>query len=301
MGGDKKSPKRVLAQDVKKQAQQDLKRTSYWLADSQPQQQTARVEQPKDLRPPSPHSQEPLRRKDLWPVRLNWEKDKLVCSVSGKPLQFSKNSSDDDGGDANNNNNNGSGSIVVCPYGRLYNKEAAVEALLRRKQGKGDGAKRDELGEHVRGLKDLHAVRFHLVETEQGDGGKHRRLVPTCPVRGTELNGHITAVVLVPGRSGAVNVVSERALQEMPAVVEDDHGPVEQKIRLAPPATVLDEIKRALAKRRAEEKSAKKKKDKKKDKKNKRKHHDDSKNGESPSTSSKKSKKENTRTSETNE
>ena len=40
-------------------------------------------------RPLSPHSQEPLRRKDLWPVELKWDEDdssKLICSVSGKSI-----------------------------------------------------------------------------------------------------------------------------------------------------------------------------------------------------------------------
>jgi Rtf2 RING-finger len=182
-----------------------------------------------------------------------------TCAVSNKPLHFHQ---------ADDNNNSGGGTIVACPYGRLYNREAAVEALLRRKR---DGkqqkeGKEDELGSHIRGLKDLYNVRFHLVKG-QGD-----ELIPTCPIRGTELNGQIPAVVLVPG--GQVNVVSERAIQEMgEQAISEDYGPIHEKIRLAPSAAALVEIKRALSEKRRllqEETQANKKKKHKQDKKRKR-------------------------------
>lgn len=192
--------------------------------------------------------------KDPAVEREEMHRSMKTCAVSNKPLHFQEQqeSSSAGGGGV-------SGTIVACPYGRLYNKEAAVEALLRRKR---DKQEKDELGSHVRGLKDLHEVRFHFVK--QGDG----ELIPTCPIRGTELNGQIPAVVLVPG-GGAdgrqVNVVSERAIQEMgeQAIVED-YGPIQEKIRLAPSAVALVEIKKALSEKRAtEEKDKKHKKDKK--------------------------------------
>lgn len=68
------------------QAKADLKRTSFWLADSQPDAVENQVEEPPD-RPVSPHSQQPLKRKDLWPVQLQWNEDgTLLCSVSEKTL-----------------------------------------------------------------------------------------------------------------------------------------------------------------------------------------------------------------------
>ena len=81
--------KKSKAVDGKKAALEDLKRTSYWLADSQPDRVERRFERPPD-RPLSPHSQTPLRRKDLWPVGLTWEDGKLVCAVSGKALKSSE-------------------------------------------------------------------------------------------------------------------------------------------------------------------------------------------------------------------
>lgn len=67
---------------------EDLKRTSYWLADAQPDKVDRRIEKPPD-RPPSPISQSPLRRKDLWTVKVVWKDDKMICAVSGKALRAS--------------------------------------------------------------------------------------------------------------------------------------------------------------------------------------------------------------------
>jgi nitric oxide synthase-interacting protein len=88
--------KKQKTADVREQKQAELKRTSYWLADSQADAKDRVLEEPPD-RPPSPHSQLPLRRKDLWTVRLKHEegnegasigakKKKLVCALSGKVL-----------------------------------------------------------------------------------------------------------------------------------------------------------------------------------------------------------------------
>ena len=151
------------------------------------------------------------------PVDPAVEKEELrrtmsTCAVSGQPLRFGKET------------------IVVCPYGRLYHKEAAVEALLKRKQEDSD-----TIGHHVRGLKDLKEVRFNLNTSADGT------VVPACPIRGTELNGQIPAVALVPG--GTINVVSERALKEMGDDILEEYGPSKKIIKLAPTAAALRDIK----------------------------------------------------------
>ncbi|GAX13547.1 hypothetical protein FisN_27Lh045 [Fistulifera solaris] len=169
------------------------------------------------------HRDEALEREEM-------ARTMQVCAASSQPLQFSRNT------------------IVTCPYGNLYHKEAAVEALLRRKQE--DAV----LGDHIRGLKDLHEVRFHIMTSTDG------AILPTCPITGRELNGNIPAVALIPGRPGQCNVVSERGMQEMGDDFVIEYGPVEDKIRLAPPLDILAEIKAKLEEKRAK-KSKKKRKE----------------------------------------
>lgn len=170
-----------------------------------------------------------------------------TCAVSGVPLRF------------------GQETIVACPYGRLYHKEAAVEALIKRKKDD-----QDTIGAHVRGLKDLKEVRFHLVKAEtttssgdknNTDNNSNDTLVPACPIRGSELNGLIPAVAIIPGGS-SVNVVSERALKEMKDDVLQEYGPMKKLLKLAPTAVQLKEIQQ-------ERKHDKKSQDKKTSKKRK--------------------------------
>jgi nitric oxide synthase-interacting protein len=73
--------------DAKEAALTELKRTSYWLADAQPGAVTPVKLSLPPTRPLSPITQEPLRRKDLWPVALQWQENKLVCAISGKSFQ----------------------------------------------------------------------------------------------------------------------------------------------------------------------------------------------------------------------
>lgn len=153
-----------------------------------------------------------------------------TCALTGQPLKFEEET------------------IVACPYGKLYKKEAAVEALLRRKTHD-----TDELGDHIKGLKDLHEARFSTTK------GKDGTVVPICPVTEKELNGHIPAYLVLPGNPDEVNVVSERVLTEMKDLIEE-YGPIERKIRLAPPEAVLEEVKRELDERRSKKKSDKKRK-----------------------------------------
>lgn len=73
------------ADDESELLQKDMKRTSYWLATSQPVATEQAVTKPAE-RPESPHSGEPLRRKQLWPLHLQWENEKLVCGLSDKAI-----------------------------------------------------------------------------------------------------------------------------------------------------------------------------------------------------------------------
>jgi hypothetical protein len=154
-----------------------------------------------------------------------------TCHLTKEPLNFSQ-------------------KLVACPYGRLYSKEAAVEALLRRKQTES----KDELGSHIRGLKDLYSVRFHI--TKDADGNS----VPVCPVTGVELNGKHPAF-LIPNEGEEPNVLSERALKEMGIeALQADYGPFEKEemIRLAPPESLMEEIREAVTKKQKQEKFSKK-------------------------------------------
>lgn len=225
------------------------------------------------------------------------ERDRLkqamtTCAVSGNPLDFKPGASTP---------GVSRGDVVACPYGRLYAREAAVEALLRRREQEQQSGEEPEIGWHVRGLKDLHPVRFQVAETagEAADGGSNgkgsavMRYTPTCPITGLELLGSVPAVLVVRKKvkkksknahksitaSGGdseqdvqPNVLSERAIKEMgiPSL-QEEYGPFEEDhiIRLAPPLAggVFDVIKAELERRREGERASKK--SKKSDKKRK--------------------------------
>lgn len=134
--------------------------------------------------------------------------------------------------------------IVACAYGRLYTKEAALASLLARKSG---GAQEGEqLGKHVRGLKDLFPVHFSWNKNSAGHS------VPICPVTGRELNGLLPCRVVVRSKEGKdtkrgseVNVLSDRAWEEMGIeAAKTEYGPIERRIRLAPPQGALKEMKK---------------------------------------------------------
>ena len=155
------------------------------------------------------------------------------CALTDQPLDFES-------------------GVVVCPYGKLFNKEAAVEALLRRKQDSSAGG--PQLGGHIRGLKDLHSVRFQT--TKQDDGST----LLVCPVTGRELNGRIPTFALIPGNESSVNVVSEYALHQLGETeILTEYG-ARKKIRIAPPPDALKEIKAALEEERVSSKRKKKRK-----------------------------------------
>jgi hypothetical protein len=150
--------------------------------------------------------------------------------------------------------------IVACPYGRLYFKEEVVEALLKRKQHQTQETE-DGLG-HIRGLKDLREARFHFANDTE--------LVPTCPISGRELNGHIPAYVLqtVTGDDSAspcspslCNVVSEYGLQMLgkQALAQEYGCQLEDKWRLAPPPAILELVQHEWQEKIAGQKKRRKK------------------------------------------
>mmetsp|Transcript_16714 Transcript_16714/g.23577 ORF Transcript_16714/g.23577 Transcript_16714/m.23577 type:complete len:326 (+) Transcript_16714:49-1026(+) len=196
-----------------------------------------------------------------------------TCSVSGKKIDFA--------GD-------GTSGIVVCPFGRLYNREAALEALIRRKQqqdeqtANSDEDERYELGNHIRGMKDLYPAIFDTKKDSNGN------VLPVCPLTGVELNGQSPAFLLnnsskkkkknkrkeiddLEEQSSSWNVVSERAIKEMGMkALQTELGPFNENdmVRLAPPSSMLESIQQKLSEKREQEKSSKKlsKKDKKRKK-----------------------------------
>jgi len=146
--------------------------------------------------------------------------------------------------------------IVADAYGRLYHKEAAVEALLRRKTG---GA--DELGSHIRGLKDLYPVHMEI------STASHK---PVCPVTSVELNGWNVAVYLIPSKKDGTNVISDRAIQEMgKKALQEEYGTLDDLIQLAPPPTMWPEIQKQVQEKHTLEKGQKSKSGKKRKAKDK--------------------------------
>jgi len=170
--------------------------------------------------------------------------------------------------------------VVVCPLGKLYEREAAVQALLKRIESK-EGANfgPTDLGWQVRGLKDLHPVRFRLIKKEI----KNEKVnIPICPITGAELNGLQPAYLVVKTKKKnkkdkvsnnedeGPNVLSDKAIKEMGVeALQDEYGPFKKNdlIRIAPPTKMMDDIKSKIKEKREVEKAVKssKKKKRKKD------------------------------------
>eukprot|EP00986_Skeletonema_menzelii_P020544 scaffold31586_cov160-Skeletonema_menzelii.AAC.3 len=205
-------------------------------------------------------------------------------------------------------NNCSAEDIVVCPYGKLYKREEALEALLRRSQqinnGGGGSDVAGALGSHVRGMKDLHPVRFYVTDSASSSGGNGNgngrgttaRYTATCPITSADIgSGNVPSFVIVRSKNPkskdkkkdsssnnddettgvefGPNVISERAIKEMGVEgLQSEYGPFEEKnmIRLAPPKAggAFEEIQRKWEARMEEERVAKMQK--KKDKKRKR-------------------------------
>lgn len=156
-----------------------------------------------------------------------------TCALTKTPL-FSRKEGVDESSSITNTT---FAKIVADPYGVLYHKEAAVQALLRRKQHQQNSCTTNGvLGMQVRRLADLYDVRFY-----------RENHTSICPITGKALTGSIPAILLVPGKDDTPNVVSESALKQLSAEeLEDEHGPILKRVRLAPPPAILDEIKKQL-------------------------------------------------------
>lgn len=232
-----------------------------------------------------------------------------TCAASGTALDLSPARKNGGGGGGSGGETGGSvvsaADIVACPYGKLYRRETVLEALLRRSQTGGGKGVDATPGWHVRGMKDLHPVRFHVVPSSSpekggttdnhgnGNGaataGNGKRYVAACPITGSEIgSGNVPSFVIVRSKSKDgkknggdendevshnPNVLSERAIKEMGIRgLQAEYGPFEERdmIRLAPPETggVFEKIQRGWDERMEEEQAAKLKK--KKDKKRKR-------------------------------
>jgi len=198
-----------------------------------------------------------------------------MCAVSGTPFDFAP--FDGDKNSSSQAANSNYGGIVVCPYGRLYTREAAVQALSRRlKEVVGDSSA-SEIGWHVRGMKDLHPVRFHVAGQACLESSDKPVFLPVCPIVGVHLNGLHPAYVITnklglahkkkkkskEGRkhqdtqdSQRPNVISEKAIKEMGYdTLQEEYGPFQKEdlIRLVPPSgLVFDEIRDKLALSRKE-------------------------------------------------
>eukprot|EP00555_Chaetoceros_dichaeta_P008299 CAMPEP_0198254064 /NCGR_PEP_ID=MMETSP1447-20131203/4438_1 /TAXON_ID=420782 /ORGANISM="Chaetoceros dichaeta, Strain CCMP1751" /LENGTH=366 /DNA_ID=CAMNT_0043939979 /DNA_START=78 /DNA_END=1178 /DNA_ORIENTATION=+ len=233
------------------------------------------------------------------------EKERLqqtmrMCAITGTPFVFTP--SNDAcvvaaGGDRERSSGSSRpphvGGIVACPYGRLYTREAAVHALVRRMEQHGscpqagEGDTTPEIGWHVRGLRDLHPVRFYVVDQSTDDAGAgksgggggtdDRVFFPACPIAGTDLNGlHPTYLITHKKTktkkkkkdkkgdndqdsqdSEGPNVLSEKALKEMGFdSLQEEYGTFQKDdlIRLAPPVgPIFDEIREELTLRRDRE------------------------------------------------
>jgi hypothetical protein len=210
------------------------------------------------------------------------ERARLVlgtCAVSGAVLELSP---------ARKNGGTVSGmDLVVCPYGKLYKREKVLEALLQRSQTGGGDDGKGALGSHIRGMKDLHPVRFHVTtSSSQGNNNGNAssdRYIAACPITGSEIgSGNVPSYVIVRTKDKKrntdeedevaknPNVLSERAIKEMGVEgLQTEYGPFEENdmIRLAPPKTggVFEEVQMRWLTRVEEERIAKlqKKKDKK--------------------------------------
>lgn len=77
--------KRTREGDVKPKSA--LERTSYWLAEYQPEHVTE-IPEPPPERPCSPYSGQPLKRKALRDLKFKREQDKVVCALSDKSISM---------------------------------------------------------------------------------------------------------------------------------------------------------------------------------------------------------------------
>jgi hypothetical protein len=155
--------------------------------------------------------------------------------------------------------------VVACPYGKMYCRESAIQALLRRRRPRDHSQQEEEqrlnhdLGLHVRGIKDLFPVRLHFASPSSSAGMNHKSKIPSCPITGIELNGSVPAFLIVQSKKSKTNriesvdeqqhpnVLSEKAIKEMGMEgLQAEYGPfdAEDLIRLVPPTgPIFDSIR----------------------------------------------------------
>ncbi|KAL0483479.1 hypothetical protein AKO1_014751 [Acrasis kona] len=92
--------------------------------------------------------------------------------------------------------------IVSCALGRLYNKEAIVEALIKRKSTK----KSDPTIEHIQGLKELINIHFERNSDANKDASKSSYI---CPVSKQEIRGQYKFYAI----PNCGHVVSDKVIQ----------------------------------------------------------------------------------------
>ena len=186
-----------------------------------------------------------------------------TCALTGENLMFTVDEAHPNATTSNN-------SIVACPFGKLYGKEAAIEALLRRKMDQDTSS--SELGSHIRGLKDLYPVRFHLVKESNLSNNNTNIFTPACPFTAEPLNGSHAAYVIVSKKkkkndsSNSIttcdnndvkpNVISDRAIKQIGIEsIQAEYGTFDpdEMIRIAPPSRDLQKIKDKLTSLRTEQ------------------------------------------------
>ncbi|CAJ0592540.1 unnamed protein product [Cylicocyclus nassatus] len=147
--------------------------------------------------------------------------------------------------------------IIACRYGRLYNKETVIEAILTKT------IQNYEAAAHIKGLKDFKELKLRENKDFKKDEVKGDEYLDSnqseflCPVTSLPMNG--INKFIVNWKCGCV--FSERAVQEVKSnVCYGCSGPWDPKdsVVLYPDEELLEEYKQKLAAERAEKKNKKK-------------------------------------------
>uniref|UniRef100_A0A1I7XGP8 Replication termination factor 2 n=1 Tax=Heterorhabditis bacteriophora TaxID=37862 RepID=A0A1I7XGP8_HETBA len=148
--------------------------------------------------------------------------------------------------------------IIACRYGRLYNKETVIEAILTKT------ITNYEVAAHIRGVKDFKELKltenkdFKHDEVKGDEYLDYNQTQFLCPVTSVPMNGNHNFVV--NWKCGCV--FSEKALQEVKS--ETCHGCAgpwnpEESVQLYPEDELLQEYVKKLAVERAYRKNKKEK------------------------------------------
>ncbi|VDM59824.1 unnamed protein product [Angiostrongylus costaricensis] len=146
--------------------------------------------------------------------------------------------------------------IIACRYGRLYNKETVIEAILTKTMGNFPAAS------HIKGLKDFKELKLKENKDYKGEEVKGDEYLDfnqsefLCPVTSVPMNG-INGFV-VNWKCGCV--FSEKALQEVKSeVCHGCSGPwdLEDSVVLNPDDELLEQYKQKLSDERKEKKAKK--------------------------------------------